>query len=62
MLGLVFFVLLCPGREEDVIPIVLLGFVGIGFGFSTFYYSVALLVDLVGPYNTWVHHSSNRPR
>lgn len=48
MLGLISFVMLRPGPEEDVLLIVLLGFVGVGFGVSAFYYALEVLVGLIG--------------
>lgn len=48
MLGRVFFVMLRPGLEEDILLFVLLGFIAIGFGLSAFYYALDLLIELVG--------------
>lgn len=47
MVGLIFYVQLNPGPEQDVFIVVILGSIAVGMGVSAFYYSLMILVKLV---------------
>ena len=47
MVGRIFSVMLAPNNEEDVLVIVILGSIVIGFGMATLYHSARMLIRIL---------------